>query len=336
MKKLFLFIVLFLLSFSLVAAVQVSTNKVEYSGSEVVTATITGCAGTSLVEFRNPSGDVVDIKTGKDSWSTSYNTLSDSSDGKYKVDVTCTNGPAEAFFCVDAPGCIPVAETAAAAGGAPGGGIACTPNWNCGEWSYCGPELTETRSCTDLNNCRPARDETRLCEACQESWVCSLWAECSAGTQTRVCYDEHFCETEVNKPALQKECAEAEPFPIPAQVSYQLPPPFVPQAPAAAPSFLSKLLNVWDTYKLYILGALAAVVLGVVILLAIYFLKPKKVAYNINELKQWVRKEKVMGTSDEDIRVILKQQTGWTDEEMDMAFESQQQPQAAVVKKTPA
>ena len=330
MKKLFLFAVLFLLSFSLAAAVpQVSTNKVEYSGSEVVTAAITNCAGTSLAEFRNPGGDVADIKTGKDSWSASYNTLSDSADGKYKVDVTCTNGEAAANFCVDAPGCIPAAEVPTTAGA--GGGTTCTPKWSCREWSYCGPQLTQTRSCTDLNNCKPARDETRLCEACQESWTCSLWTECSRGLQTRACYDEHLCDTTNNKPAIQKGCAEAEPFPQPAQVSYQLPPP--PAPALVQPSFFSKLLSVWNNYKLYILGGLAAVVLGMLIFLAIHFLKPKKVAYNINELKQWVRKEKEMGTSDADIRQILKQNTGWSDEEMDMAFESLRQPQATATSK---
>ena len=44
---------------------------------------------------------------------------------------------------------------------------------------------------------------------------------------------------------------------------------------------------------------------------------PKKIAYNVNELNQWIKKEKEMGTSDVDIRQILKQNTGWTDEEVE-------------------
>lgn len=314
MKRMFLFIVLFLLSLSLVAAVDVSTDKLEYDSGQTVTATITDCVGTSIVEFKNPSGMVVDVKSGQGSWSASYNTLSDSEDGKYTVSATCTNGAVQNNFCVDAPGCVPSTQTTTTA---PGGGTTCTPNWSCNEWSFCDPTLTQTRSCTDLNNCQAAKDESRSCEACQESWVCSVWTECSAGSQTRACYDEHFCETTVSKPALQKGCAQADPFPSPARVSAQLPPPYVP-APVVPQSFLSKL---WNNYKFYIIGGLAAIVLAAAIMLTIYFLAPKKVAYNINELKQWVRKEKQMGTSDADILQILKQHTGWTDEEIDMAFE---------------
>ena len=322
MKKLLAFIALFLLSFSVVAAVDVSTNKLEYSGGQTVTATISNCVGTSIVEFRNPSGNLVDIKTGTGSWSTTYSTLSDSEKGKYKVEATCNNGAAQNNFCVDAPGCVPSTQTTTTTteGGATGGGggSACTPNWSCDEWSFCGPTLTQTRSCTDLNGCQAAKDESRPCEACQESWVCSIWNTCSAGSQSRVCYDEHECKTTNNKPALQKGCSQADPFPVPARVSPQLPPPYVPP-PVAQQSFLSK---VWDDYKWYIIGGLAAIVLIVVIILTIYFLVPKKVAYNINELKQWVRKEKELGTSDADVREILKQNTGWTDQEIDMAFES--------------
>lgn len=328
MKNLFLFIALFLLSFSLVTAVEVSTDKIEYNSGQTVTATITECVGNSLVEFKNPDGTVVDVKAGKDTWSTSYNTLSDSADGKYTVVVTCTNDdPAQSDFCVDAPGCVPSESTEAQTTSSTAGGTTCTPNWNCGEWSYCGPTLTQTRSCSDLNNCRSPRDETRECETCQESWVCSAWNECSAGSQTRACYDEHFCETTNNKPAIQKGCQQADPFPAPARISTQLPPPYVPPPTAAQPSFFSK---VWSNYPFYIIGGAGAILLAVIILVTIHFLMPKKVAYNINELKQWVRKEKQMGTSDADIREILKQNTGWTDEEIDSAFQSSQQPSRVV------
>lgn len=324
MKKLLAFIVLFLLSFSVVAAVDVSvsTNKLEYSGGQTVTATISNCIGTSIVEFRNPSGNLVDIKTGTGSWSTTYNTLSDSEDGKYAVSATCTNGAAQDNFCVDAPGCIPSTQTTTPPNQTTtttgsGGGTSCNPNWSCSDWSFCGPALTQTRSCTDLNGCQAAKEESRSCAACQESWVCSIWNSCSAGSQARVCYDEHECGTAGNKPALQKGCSQADPFPAPAKVSTKLPPPYVPP-PVAQQSFLSTL---WDDYRWHIIGGLAAVVLAVMIMLMIYFLMPKKVAYNINELKQWVRKEKELGTSDADIREILKQNTGWNDDEIDLAFE---------------
>ncbi len=328
MKRVIFFFVTFLLLISLAAAVEVSTDKSEYSSGDKVSITVSSCTGTPIVEIRNPDMDVVDIKSGL---TATYNTLSDSADGKYTVTATCTNGEGKKNFCVDAPGCLPsttippsnattnVTTTTTTTQPSGGGGISCTAQWSCGVWSYCDSTLTQTRSCADLNNCQAAKDETRLCEACEESWVCSSWSECSFDTQNRACYDEHYCETANFKPAIQKGCNEADPFPLPAKISTQLPPPFVPQAPAVQQSFLSKL---WDNYSSYIIGGAAAILLAVIIILAIIFFKPKKVAYNINELKQWVRKEKEMGTSDTDIRQILKQNTGWADEEIEMAFES--------------
>ena len=76
---------------------------------------------------------------------------------------------------------------------------------------------------------------------------------------------------------------------------------------------------------------LAVIVLAALIAVAIHYFKPKKVAYNINELKDWVRKEKQMGTSDLDIREILKHNTGWTDDEIDIAFESLRKAQVTAV-----
>jgi len=327
MKKFFLFIiVLFLLSFSLVAAVDVSTSKTDYNGGETVTVTISDCTGTSIVRFKNPGGDTVDIKSGEGSWSASYNTLSDSADGKYTVSATCTDGAAQNNFCVDAPGC--VSQPASTGGGTAGkGGGACTPDWNCNTWSFCGPTSTQTRSCFDNNNCLPAKEETQPCQPCLESWICSAWAECSAGAQARACYDEHFCETTNLKPALQKGCNAADPIPPPARISNELPPPYVPKTSVVQQSFFSKL---WDNYEVYIIGLAAAIVLAALIVLGLYYFKPKQVAYNLNELKQWVRKEKEMGTSDADIRQILKQNTGWNDEEIDAAFNSLQQKSMAV------
>ena len=158
----------------------------------------------------------------------------------------------------------------------------------------------------------------RPCAPCQESWICSEWSECQAGSQSRSCYDEHSCETTDYQPELQKGCEVF--FPPGPEPDKIYSPPAPP--PAVELGFFQKF---WDNYAIYIIGLLAAVVLAAIILLVIHYFKPKKVAYNINELKQWVRKEKEMGTSDEKIRAILKQNTGWTDEEIDMAFESLRQ-----------
>ena len=51
-----------------------------------------------------------------------------------------------------------------------------------------------------------------------------------------------------------------------------------------------------------------------------YHHKHKHLVYNFDELTEWIGKERAAGTSDEDIRHILINQTGWTDEEVNNAF----------------
>ena len=58
------------------------------------------------------------------------------------------------------------------------------------------------------------------------------------------------------------------------------------------------------------------IVLGV-----LHIFKPKPVAYNIAELKEWVQKEKEMGTSTENIKTILADHTGWSRDKMESLFE---------------
>ena len=328
MKRIVIFIVLFLLTFSLAAAVEVSTNKVSYTSGETVTATIDDCQGTSIVKFINPTSDLVDIKSGQNNWQTTYNTLSDSSSsGKYTVVATCSNGPpTETNFCVDSATC--TQEVTAAQENdekKKKGAASCIPDWSCSTWSFCGPDQTQKRSCTDRNNCQAAKTETRPCAPCQESWVCSLWSDCQSGLQNRACFDEHQCLTTNYKPFLQKGCDALPLGPEPDRISFELPPPFPPaQAQVTEESF-------WDKYSNYIIGLVVVIVLAALIAVAIHYFKPKKVAYNINELKDWVRKEKQMGTSDLDIREILKHNTGWTDDEIDIAFESLRKAQVTAV-----
>ena len=61
--------------------------------------------------------------------------------------------------------------------------------------------------------------------------------------------------------------------------------------------------------------------------LLLYFLLHKRQhkTYNFNELREWIRKEREMGTSKEDIVQILKEQTGWNHKEIIGAFESLRQ-----------
>ena len=195
--KTILHLVLLLLSLSLATAVNVSTDKTEYSSSEVVTANITSCTGTSITKFTNPSGTLVDIKSGQNNWTTTYHTSSNSAAGKYTVSSSCSDGLAEAKFCVDAPGCLE--ETVEE----------CVSDFDCSEWSACSVDGLERRTCTDKNNCEVDKEETQACNAaCQESWTCLSWSACQNGIQTRTCYDQNTCGTSLNKPAMQQACQE--------------------------------------------------------------------------------------------------------------------------------
>ena len=52
----------------------------------------------------------------------------------------------------------------------------------------------------------------------------------------------------------------------------------------------------------------------------VHAFKPKPAAYNIEELKEWVQKEKEMGTSKEDIETLLTEHTGWSKGEVENKF----------------
>ena len=62
-------------------------------------------------------------------------------------------------------------------------------------------------------------------------------------------------------------------------------------------------------------------IIALLIFVYLHFFHHKK-AYNISELKAWVRQEKAAGTSHEDIRHLLIKNTGWNDQEIDTAFAS--------------
>lgn len=282
-------LVLLLLSLSLVAAVNVSTDKSEYSSSEVVTANITSCIGTSITQFWNPGKTLVDIKSGTGNWTTTYHTSSNSAKGKYKVSTSCSNGPAESYFCVDASGCLEAVEEA------------CIPGWDCGEWSSCGGDQLERRTCTDKNNCEVNREETKACSAvCQESWTCLSWSACQNGIQTRTCYDQNNCGTTLNKPVGQQACQE---FTAPEPTTTTKP-------PVQEKSFFSENK-----------GLIIAVVLAAVLLVLglLYYFKWKGKEASLAEVREWVGSEREQGVSDEDIRSLLEKR-GWVEKDIKRAF----------------
>jgi len=288
-SKKILYLVLLLLSLSLATAVNVSTDKTEYSSSEIVTANITSCMGTSITKFTNPSGTLVDIKSGQNNWTTTYHTSSNSTSGKYTVSSSCSNGLAEAKFCVNAPGCLVEEEQA------------CISDFDCGEWSACGIDGLERRTCTDKNNCEFDREETQACTAaCQESWTCLSWSACQNGIQTKTCYDQNNCGTVLNRPVGQQTCQE---FPAPTSTPTSAP-------PVEEESFFAKNL-----------GLIIAVALAVVLLVLglLYYFKWKGKEADFGEVDAWISSEREKGVSDEDIRLSL-QKRGWEEKDIKAAF----------------
>lgn len=285
-SKTILCFVLLLLSFSLAAAVNVSTDKTEYDSGEVVAANITSCVGTSITKFLNPHGNLVDIKSGQGNWSTAYHTSSDSTAGKYKVSTSCSNGLAQAYFCVNASGCLEEEKE-------------CVSDWECAEWSSCGVDKLERRTCIDNNDCEVNAEETRACTICQESWTCLSWSTCQNGIQTRTCYDQNNCGTTLNRPVGQQSCQE-----LTAQEATTL------EAPAEEESFFAKNK-----------GLIIAVVLAVVLLVLglLYFFKWKGKEASLAEVREWMGSEREQGVSDENIRSALEKR-GWNEKDIKAAF----------------
>ena len=93
----------------------------------------------------------------------------------------------------------------------------CVENWNCGSWSDCTEQGTQTRTCTDTNSCGTSKNKpstTQSCtyvKPCTEDWNCGSWSECTEqGTQTRTCTDVNSCGTNKNKPSTTQSCTYVE------------------------------------------------------------------------------------------------------------------------------
>ncbi len=321
MKPLFIFLLAFFVPvffFSLASAVEVDIPQ-DYHHGDRLTIPVTGCNGLSTVRITAPDNELTHVDQGTGDWSSLYHTNSHPSDGKYVLIVNCADGTAaELTFCVDAAGCNAVERP----GGPSGGELSCTSRWSCAAWSYCDSELKQTRTCYDRNQCQERKEQTRICSECEESWVCTPWSACQDGRQERACLDEHLCGTRIAKPVLQKLCAVSlPPGPQPSRVAPQL--PVIAARWPATPVPSLGLRKVWEVYKVPIVAIpLTVMVLAVLVSVIIHFTRrgPKK-SYNFDELKEWIKKEKEMGSSLKEIIDILKQNTGWKKKEVLEAFE---------------
>lgn len=206
----------------------------------------------------------------------------------------------------------PVVEQPAAASGGSGGsggGVA----WDCPpQWSAC-QNGKQQRLCKDRFRSGVNRTETRACV--------------SAPAPPKL--------AEVQKPAVQQPAPPApaqKPAAAPAAKQVQQPQPVkapVVQKPAVAPSLFSKAKvawikygqGTWQKYKVYVVAVPSALLVIITLLLLLHHFKKPKVVFNTEELKQWIKAEKAMGTADEHIQQILAQNTGWRKEEIDKAMQ---------------
>ena len=319
MNKSIIYPIIFLLFLSTALALTVNTNKIDYSTPDLAAITITDCSGDSVLKVL-ANGELVDIKSGSGNWNAIYNTESSSYKGKYTLIVSCNNGDANKEFCVDDDGCIPP-ETITPQN--TGGGHYCSSSWSCSSWTLCNNTLKQSRTCYDSKNCQSNKVEVKDCDQCQESWICSLWGSCSNKVQKRTCIDQHTCGTTFVKPLESKNCNQVTVGGSqPVYTTNDIPPP---QTTPAQPKF--SISQVWDKYGTYILiGGIAFILIIITVLLIAHFVKPQRLAYNHDELIDWIDKERAMGTSDEEVRDILSNKTGWNEEEINEAFSTLSKP----------
>jgi uncharacterized membrane protein len=199
-------------------------------------------------------------------------------------------------------------------GGGGGGGGSCRPDWQCGSWSYCNSTLQQSRVCYDLKCSKnKPKVEVKKCSVCDVSWVCGSWSDKVGQCGTRKCVDEHSCNVLTGKPVETKSCPiQEQKAYVPEEENYY------PKSYAEASQPTQSSLTFWDKYQRWIIGgAASALVLIVMVVLLIYLISKKKVQYNCDELREWIRKEMGSGSSEKEIKETLLSQTEWTKQEID-------------------
>ncbi len=192
-----------------------------------------------------------------------------------------------------------------------GSGGGCVSEWKCDSWSLCNSTLQQSRVCDDVRCNKKDKIEVKTCNLCQESWVCSIWDECKNGLQIRKCVDEHQCMTNLYRPEEKRSCS----LTIPAQIIMNAPlagqpKPFEPavQPPVGTKGF--------ERYYISLLVVGIAFALLITVLLILLFLRHKTTDnYNYNELKEWIKKERRLRTSDSEIKSMLRN-TEWTSKDI--------------------
>ncbi|PIN73976.1 hypothetical protein COV20_02585 [Candidatus Woesearchaeota archaeon CG10_big_fil_rev_8_21_14_0_10_45_16] len=237
-------------------------------------------------------------------------------EGSYTVFAACAgDSAASQTFCIG-DGCpadeVPPQDTGTGSNRRSGGGGSIQPGYS---QTQCNDRVDNDRDgLTDFPKdpqCESSRDNSEA--LCAESWICTEWSDCQGGLQYRSCDDVNVCETIFVKPIEQRSCGAADLGPRPGQVRG-------PYQPPVGPEEQSPFTNFWNNYKWWLLGILGLLLLAIIIVLILVHAKKKHVVYNYDELKEWIQKEQAMGTSKDDIKEILADETGWDEQEIEKAF----------------
>lgn len=337
MKRITFFLI-FLLSIGLVSAATAELSKTDWSRADDVTlAADLSCEGWGVVRISNANTppDLVDVFNGIGDWQLNYKLGADVSDGKYGLSFSCADGEkVDLEFCVDSNDCLgdappadpgvqagaPAAGGSSSGGSSGGGGNRGRYQLECDQyWSVCGADLNQSRQCFNPGT-RKYETQTQACEPCLEQWRCGEWNECSAGVQTRECVDDGACNTAETKPEDEQVCDGV--------------PSFVQGNQQATRGFTDRSGNqfVSNTERDEIGGAILAqkegadyvlwasilggVLLIVLLIFLMYHFFHKEKKFDAGELHAWVVQSRAAGVSDEDIREQLKENTGWSDEDI--------------------
>ena len=92
--------------------------------------------------------------------------------------------------------------------------VACSSEWSCDDWSECGEDGKQTRTCTDAKECNDdtnhpeeEQDCTPEVADCAPNWEYTKWSVCSAESkQTRTVTDKNNCGVDTNKPLAEQAC----------------------------------------------------------------------------------------------------------------------------------
>ena len=199
----------------------------------------------------------------------------------------------------------PTEQPSAPSGGGGSGG--CRPKWEKVSETLCNASKQKVVTEKDTKCRKGTREVVEGCEGCRESWICSVWTDCKNGKQTRKCVDEHFCGSITVKPALTKSCVAEATGPLPNRVT---------TGPLPTPVIQQPTISFWGKYWVYLLSIIILIILIVLVIVLYYHYHRKQESYTIEDLKDWIDAERASGTSEEDIREIIKQHTTWKDEEV--------------------